>query len=285
VVWTENPPKGATAEFKFAGDYYDVSFSGQFTGTITITMPYDPRWPDAKALNFKLQHLVDGEWVDVPVTVDLENHTITAVVDSLSPFALALPPGVDLSTSLLVRRPAAVPQGRPVVLSARLLDASSTPLPERVVVLQRLVEGTWTVVATATPAPGAPGSYRATDTPAPSGITRYRFVFDGAPGLDPCVSAEIRVATTASILGRVSPGRGRAAFVVRIAPAHGTVTLTVQRKVGGSYRTVQRKALRTPGGTARTSFTLKPGVYRYRVSHKDASHAGSVTGWRTFRVR
>ncbi|TLM76662.1 MAG: fibronectin type III domain-containing protein, partial [Actinobacteria bacterium] len=98
VVWSENPPKKAQPEFMFANEYYDVSFTGTYDGRIIVTLPYDPRWPDAMALNFQLKHFANGKWEDVPVTVDLVHHTVTGVVTSLSPFAHAFPAGTDLST-------------------------------------------------------------------------------------------------------------------------------------------------------------------------------------------
>ena len=92
VVVTDDPPAAppSGASFMFLGRYFDVSFSGTFTGTIQVTLPYDPLIPDARALELMLVHWHDGAWESVPVTVDTVNHTITgdahvAVTRSRSP--------------------------------------------------------------------------------------------------------------------------------------------------------------------------------------------------------
>ncbi len=90
VVSVASLPPGAASEgFRFLGMNYDVTFSGSFSGNVTITLPYDPRIPDGRVRNAQVGHWVDGHWVKVePVTVDTVNHTVTFTVSSLSPFAL-----------------------------------------------------------------------------------------------------------------------------------------------------------------------------------------------------
>lgn len=284
VVWSENPPKAAPATFMFANEYYDVSFTGTYAGKIIVTLPYDPRWPDDKARNFMLKHWVNGAWENVPVTVDLVNHTVTGVVNSLSPFAHAFAAGTDLSTRLLPARWVAPYAGKPVTLSARLVDASGTALPGFTVVLQRYRAGAWSTVATASPVTGSPGSYSATDTPAKMGVTRYRFRFAGEL-FDGSTSLPIPVLTRAVVGSGVTPGVGSAKFTARIAPPHGYVYVYVQRKVGRTYRSavVLRVKVATGRGAAMTK--LSRGAYRYRAVHLDTSHARSVTTWKAFAVR
>lgn len=286
VTWADSPPKAADPTFKFVNDYYDVTFTGTFRGTVTVTLPYDPRMPDARALNLQLAHFVNGKWEKAETTVDLANYTLTATVTSLSPIVPIEPAGVDTSTSLIAARPPAVIAGRPVVLTARLTDASGTPLPGFTVLLERRRDSTWTAVATATPVAGRLGSYAATNTPASSGPTMYRFRFAGEGELfSGATSAEIRVLPMAALRAAVTPGFRSAAFAVRISPPHGTTTVVVQKGVGSGYRGAGSLKLRTTRGRGVGRLPLPPGRYRFRAVHADLTHTRSTTAWRTFAIR
>jgi LPXTG-motif cell wall-anchored protein len=83
------PPTG----FKFLGTYYDVTFTGTFSGYIYITFPYNASSiPSGKEKNLKLFHWKNNGWEDCTVLpVDTANNRITGRVTSLSPFGFGYP--------------------------------------------------------------------------------------------------------------------------------------------------------------------------------------------------
>lgn len=170
VVRSEQPPAGAPATFKFVDDYFDVSFTGEFEGTVTVTLPYDARMPDSRALNLKVQHWVNNQWESVtPDVVDTVNKTLTFSVNSLSPLVFVEPN--DASTLATIGATSAngfvvyPAYGAPAQFAVTLKTASSTaePLSGFALDLKRLQLGTTQVVKTAVS--NGMGSYVATITP------------------------------------------------------------------------------------------------------------------------
>lgn len=76
------------SEYKLLGNYYDITTTASYSGTITITMSYDPTAVNNQN-NLKLMHFDGTTWQDITTSVDTVNHTITGVTTSLSPFAIA----------------------------------------------------------------------------------------------------------------------------------------------------------------------------------------------------
>lgn len=277
LVRSDRPPFEAPPTFKFVNDYFDVDFTGSFTGTLTITLPYDPRIPDARAMNLKLKHWVDNEWVEVPTTVDLVNHTITAELTSLSPLAIVEPADAVATATISPKAALVHPSyGKSGTFTLRLAatDASATPLPDFELVFERYsaTTGLWTQVATCTPVVGTPGSYQVTVSP----VNRIRTVFRArivpnvlytaadstvylvphakltAPKLS---SRYPRRYTTYTVTGRVYPGRSMYAYV------------RVYRYSSGKYRLYTTKKVRTSSTgyyKAKVRFS-RTGAYKFRV--------------------
>lgn len=77
------PPTG----FKFLGTYYDVSFTGNYSGYIYITFPYSgSSIPSGQEGNLRLYHWNNNVWEDCTYSLDTADNTITGRVTSLSPF-------------------------------------------------------------------------------------------------------------------------------------------------------------------------------------------------------
>ncbi len=75
------------SEYKLLGTYYDLTTTASYSGSITVTMSYDPA--DVKNQNnLKLWHFDGTTWHDITTAVDTVNHTITGTTSSLSPFAI-----------------------------------------------------------------------------------------------------------------------------------------------------------------------------------------------------
>jgi len=89
VTATDTPTGGgAPGGFSFLGTYYDVSFTGTFSGAVYITFPYDDSSiPAGGENNLRLFHW-EGRWVDVIYALDTVNNRITGRVTSLSPFGI-----------------------------------------------------------------------------------------------------------------------------------------------------------------------------------------------------
>jgi hypothetical protein len=87
----EDPPLG----FRYGTDtyaYYEISTTATYEGDVFVTLHYDPTGMTAEEeAGLTLQHFVDGAWVDITVSRDLVQKTITGVTDSFSVFALFTP--------------------------------------------------------------------------------------------------------------------------------------------------------------------------------------------------
>jgi basic membrane protein A and related proteins len=88
-------PAGLPDGFMILGNNrFDISFTGEFAGSIEIGFPYDPAIPDARARNLKVMHWMNNGWTDAtrPLDpVDTIAKLIWARVSSLSPFVLVEP--------------------------------------------------------------------------------------------------------------------------------------------------------------------------------------------------
>jgi len=93
VTVSANPPGGPPSGFKFLGAYYDIVTTAEFSGTVTISFPYDPASvPPARAETLKAFHFDPaGGWQDVTVSVDTLNHRVVAAVTGISCFGIAYP--------------------------------------------------------------------------------------------------------------------------------------------------------------------------------------------------
>jgi hypothetical protein len=171
------------------GLYFDVDFSGTLApgSHITITLPYDPTIPDARARNLKIKHWTSHGWETItPSSVNTVARTVTFSVSSLSPFALAESATVDQATSLVAGFGAPtnagseliVGYGRAATLVARLADANGGALAGKTVVVESWSPSlkTWLKVADATPSATA-GEYLLTVKPAVR--TSYRMRYSG----------------------------------------------------------------------------------------------------------
>ena len=190
VTMTGRPPADADSGYRFMGLHFDVDFTGEVApgSDITITLPYDPSIPDARARNLKIKHWKNNGWDTItPTDVDTVNHTVTFVVDSLSPFAFAEASTVDLSTTMVAgfgkatdtRSEVTVDYGKSAVLVGRLA-AGADGLTNKQVIVERWDTAlkTWVKVADATPGAVA-GEYRATVSAYKGNRTTFQMRFAG----------------------------------------------------------------------------------------------------------
>lgn len=80
-----NPPEG----FNVAGEYFRVSTTATFIGTIIVAIPYDEALIQGNEEDLHLFHFEeDTGWTDVTIQVDTVNNIIYGEVSSLSIFAI-----------------------------------------------------------------------------------------------------------------------------------------------------------------------------------------------------
>jgi len=84
---TSNQGGALPSDHKLLGTYYQLTTTASYTGTITITISYDPTQVHSPN-QLKLWHFDGTTWQDITTAVDSVNHTITGVTTSLSPFAI-----------------------------------------------------------------------------------------------------------------------------------------------------------------------------------------------------
>ena len=125
------PPSG----FRFLGTYYDISTTAGYSGTITISFPYDPAtMTDKKEGRLTVFHYdpVAAQWENVTVSVDTVNHLVIASVTSLSWFGIAYP-AYDFKGFL---PPIADGAGKPfkrgstIPVKFRIADAAGNPVTD-----------------------------------------------------------------------------------------------------------------------------------------------------------
>ncbi len=95
TVTTDGPPAGSfTIAYTDMPIYYNITTTADYLGTIHITLNYDDAgMTQEEEIALTFQHYDDGDWVDIGFLLDTAANTITGLVSSLSPFALALPEG------------------------------------------------------------------------------------------------------------------------------------------------------------------------------------------------
>jgi len=90
VTATNTAPSGQPSGFKFLDTYYDVTYTGSFSGYIYITFPYKASSvPSGSEQDLRLYHWPSsGGREDCTYALDTNNNTITGRVTSLSPFGI-----------------------------------------------------------------------------------------------------------------------------------------------------------------------------------------------------
>jgi len=292
VTRTESSPSSASgnAGTGFLGQYFNISFDGAFVGAVTVTLPYDPAMSDARARNLKLKHWMNNGWEDVPITVDLVRHTVTASLTSLSPLALAEPPGVNTTTRVVTASKLAPGYGRAAVVVARLVDASGTALPRKVVKVEVSRDRiAWSASATMTPVRDKAGSYSIGLATIAGGRTyvRVRFAADDFNQASSAVvtvlpQVDLSAVNVAASLTRTTTLSGS------IKPTHrAAVTLELLRQISRTKWSMKRVSLKTnAAGKWSTRMTFTPGTWKLRVvAPADASHSASASLYRILYVR
>ena len=87
---TETGP-AIPGNFKLLGKYYDIYTrpNYSYSGPIIISIPYDDAGlTPAREKRLRLQHYVDGTWVDITESLDTTNNIITGEASHLSYFAV-----------------------------------------------------------------------------------------------------------------------------------------------------------------------------------------------------
>ncbi|HET6352375.1 MAG TPA: Ig-like domain-containing protein [Coriobacteriia bacterium] len=280
---------------------YEVTFTGTFTGNVTITLPYSPLLPDARAKTAVIRHYGASGWETITPTVNTSAGTITFTLTSLSPIVVAEPKGANWAlgfTTNFVGSAASVTQvspayGASVTLSGALAAADGSAVGHKVVTLQKLSGSAWVDVVAA--AEGAKGIYSATTsaadktayrlyaaadafTPAAAGAT-YTVYPQVKPAITKMVKS-IKKSKTFTIKGNVTPKH-----------AKGTkVTLQFSQYSKSKKRYVYKYA-RTVKLTSTSAFSYKTkikktGKWQVRIYAKaDALHAKSYSAHKKITVK
>ncbi len=265
------PPASAPTGLRFLGDHYDLSFTGTFTGTIQVRLPYDPRIPAGRAGALGVQHWTGSAWESVPVTVDATNHVITFTLTSLSPLSVTEPATtntVATLTSLSTYFPA---YGRASNVTVRLADATNESLDGFTVQLQRFAGGQWTTVATMAPVVGVPGAYRAAAAPVGGVRTLFRATLVAnalytAADKPFAVIPQAKLSTPKASTTR--PRANRVFYVSGSVAPRGRLSgrLEVQKLVRGRWVNQASISFTTATtGAYRKAVKLKAGTYRMRA--------------------
>lgn len=293
VLQANEPPAGAPAGFTFLGAYYDVSFTGSFTGTLTISFPYDPRIPDGRAAAIKVGHWKNGAWIELPTVVDTTNHTVTIQTASLSPFALMEPTTTNVLAVIQSEHAAYYPAyGKSVVVNATLVDAAAAPLSGQTLVLQRKDGAVWSTVATFSPGAAA-GSYSATATPLANKGTSFQIVLGANSLRYAALVAPVRVVpemklSTPSVSKKTVARRGLFSVSGKVDP-HAKVKVTVKayRKSGKTWKyskTYTKTVTASSSGSYKVSLRIKSsGYYKFRSTtgsdKATSTYAASVSSY------
>jgi alpha-tubulin suppressor-like RCC1 family protein len=275
LVRSETPPHDGPSTFKFVDDYYDVSFTGSFDGTVTVTLPYDERMPDSRAMNLTLQHWVDNGWEKVPTTVDLVNHTITAEVTSLSPLVVVEPATAIATASIVPATPLLTPAyGKAtvfvVVLKSTDPHGGAVALPGFVIVLERRAGAAWSAAGTFTAAAGLPGTYKARAVPLASVLTVFRArltqnALYTAPAVTLTVVPKAKLSAPRSSTGY--PRRYRTFYVSGTVSPKRSMSgkLQVFRYARRHWLLVSARTVKVSSGGYRYGIKLRAGRYRFRI--------------------
>jgi len=257
------------------GGYYDVSFTGTFTGSVHVTMPYDDRLPNFRAMTLQLLHWLNGSDPDIiDVTVNTTAHTVTFELTSLSPIVLAEPAANDASTDLSASwkgtsSTMVTPEyGSAVYIQGRLQASDGSTLYSAAVVdVQKLVGGVWQTVGQATRSSSGLYSSRIKVY----SMAVYRFSFAGDPVNEESVSRELTVKphfklslnslrssyshrSSFTVSGKINPRQNAGARNIvyvklyRYRSGHWRIYQTVAAKIGSSGTTFSASVrLRTTG--------------------------------------
>jgi photosystem II stability/assembly factor-like uncharacterized protein len=76
------------ASFQVVGAFYDISTTAEYSGTLNITLHFDPQFDPSKV---RMYHFNGLNWIDITVSVDPIKYTITGITDSFSYFAVGTP--------------------------------------------------------------------------------------------------------------------------------------------------------------------------------------------------
>lgn len=201
-----------------------------------------------------------------------------ATVSVTSPSATAL----SVSTP-----PAKVAFRTAVRLTGRLTAGGAAVAGQRVELLVRRA-GTRTPVLTRTATTGADGGYAVSVTP--SWTAEYQVRFPGSPAGAPSVSPK-RVTSVvplvSSALSATRVARGGAVVVSgSVAPSHAGQVVSVQRQVGGVWRTVGSVRLSSASAYRYAYRPTTAGTHALRVlTPADGDHLAAVSPTRTLTVR
>ncbi|MDZ4168394.1 MAG: hypothetical protein U1E26_01895 [Coriobacteriia bacterium] len=272
LVRLAQEPAAAPAGFVFLGENYDLSFTGTFTGLITVRMPYDPRIPAARAAALGVRHWNGSVWETVPVAVDAVNHTLTFQLSSLSPLSVVEPGTTNTLAKLAVPSAYYPVFARSSNVTVRLNDAASVGLDGFEVVLQRYAGGVWSDYAAMAPVAGVPGAYRVLAAPVGGVRTLFR-VKMLANGLYTAVEAPFAVVPQAKLsTPRASTARPRpyrtfylSGNVLPKGTAYGRIQ--VQRLVRGRWVTSSVSFTANSSGSYRKAVKLRAGTYRFRAQY------------------
>jgi len=277
------------AGFRTVGGFYDVSFTGTFSGSVSVTIPYDDRLPNFRATTLKLLHwLGASDAAIVDVTVSTSAHTATFTLTELSPIVLAEPDTNSKSTSASASwkgqsstsiYPA---YNAGVYMQGRLLDANGSNLYSAAeVYVQKLVDGEWVTIGRAVRSSSGLYSKYVSAT----SRTEFRFSFGGDPLNDPSVSRTLiyKPHTRVALNALRSSYSRRTTYTLRgtLAPAHtgGSTTVVyvkLYRYRSGAYRYYKSVAATLWGSGTTFSVRVKlPYAGKWKLvpaTHSDAGH-------------
>ncbi len=88
--------------FGLAGNYYNITTTAEFTGTISIALSYEENEINCDETELKLMHYNSDleEWVDITTSIDLINNLIYGETSSLSTFSIFQPDETPPTTLL-----------------------------------------------------------------------------------------------------------------------------------------------------------------------------------------
>jgi hypothetical protein len=262
------------------GEYYEIHTSAEFSGLVTLTFPYDDAGLVGQEKNLKLFHWKDNGWHDVTLAVDTEANTITAIVDSFSPFAVQMP-RVHPVLSLEAEAGVPIAYGASVPLRATLRDDAGHVLSGRPVVVEQSFDGKYWA-----PLEGL-------DRAAPTRRTSYRLVFRGDEQLFDGTSDVLTLTPAAGVAAPVvkaTDGVAKVGFEVLTGGVEPKkATLTVEQLCGKTWRTVRTETLKpqrtAEGGSYQAAVKVGPGEWRFTAGYEDKDHAPTTSPRTVLRVK
>ena len=282
--------------FAFANSYWYTSFTGSFTGTATVTLPYDPQMPPARAalLMVKAWKSDGTGWQDASsepsatLNVDTTNHAVTFETNRLaSQFALAEPVGANRSTRVIALSKMVTGYNAVATVVAKTVDASGVPLPDKAMrysVSRDKVS--WSKAATMTPVAGKPGTYSVRVKPLSGGRTFVR-VACAADFFSNSSSAIVTIMPKVYVSWPgIAPSPTRTTTLSgSIKPAH-RAKVVLELKRWGSRSTQRIYLTTTSTGRWSKRWTFPRGTWMLRVvASADTYHSSSASVWRTLYVK